>query len=122
MSLFEPAELVSAADDATKENRVAAPDRVMRTDGYPIDPNGRTFDTRRTGGAGWVEDEWDRMHAALTAWKARSLLQQAIRELDRGACDGLSSHIADRFQRAADEARRSAAVLDELDEYLHPHL
>lgn len=70
-----------------------------------------------------TDDEWGRMHAALTAWKATSLLQQAARELDRAmTVDNVSTHVSDRFQRAAENARTAAAALDELDEYLHAHI
>lgn len=60
------------------------------------------------------------MHAALTAWKATSLLQAAIRELDGAlSTDDVSTHVSDRFLGAAEDARTAAAALDELDEYFH---
>lgn len=67
------------------------------------------------------DDEWGRMHAALTAWKATSLLQQAAREIDRAMAESdAPEHVMERFRRAADGARTAAAALGELDEYVHP--
>lgn len=78
--------------------------------------------TSRSAAPG-TDDEWGRMHAALTAWKATSLLQEAVRELDRAlTTDDVSAHVSDRFQHAAKDARTAAAALDELDEYFHSRI
>lgn len=60
-------------------------------------------------------DDWERMHVALAAWKARSLLIEARNELRKGVRHDTDPRLVAQLWRAEGSVAAALADLQELD-------